>query len=90
MSGSRELREIDERLDGVERRSRLLMLAGAAIAGAAAAAWLIWRFRRRGAARPPSPRPSGRMRLRAVPGPGRNAARRNGARPPGPRRKRTD
>ncbi len=90
MSELQERQEVEERLDVVERRSHHLMLAGIAVAGMAAAAWLVWRARRRKAVLLASPVRRKRTRLRAVPGPGRPSARRTGAKKTGPRRKPTD
>lgn len=90
MSESQERQEIKERLDVVERRSHHLLLAAIAVAGMAAAAWLVWRARRREAALLASPVRRKRTRLRAVPGPGRSSTRRSGAKKTGPRRKLTD
>ena len=90
MSEAQELQEVEERLDEVERRGHHLILAGIAVAGMVAAAWLVWRVRRRTAALAASRVRRKRPRLRAVPGPAQRTARRTGAKKNGPRRKRTD
>lgn len=93
MSETQELQEVEERLEVVEQRSHHLMLAGIAVAGMAAAAWFVWRARRRAAvqaARAASRVRRKRPRLRAVPGTGRPSGRRPGARKTAPRRKKTD
>jgi hypothetical protein len=90
MSETQEMQEVEERLEVVEQRSHHLMLAGIAVAGMAAAAWFVWRARRRAAALAGSRVRRKRPRLRAVPGPGRPSGRRTGARKTAPRRKKTD
>jgi len=90
MSETQEMQEVEERLDVVEQRSHHLMLAGIAVVGMAAAAWLVWRARRREAALAASRVRRKRPRLRAVPGPGRPSSRRTGAKKSAPRRKKTD
>lgn len=90
MSDDLDLHRIEERLGAVERRSHLLVLAGLAVAGMAAAAWLVWRARRRAAARVASPPGRRGPRPRRVVEAGRLPSRRAGAKKPLPRRQQTD